>query len=55
MSIINYQAEQREIANYLTNIGIAETDHRYILDRLKTDPAAHLRYLETARTAKPKN
>lgn len=55
MAIINYAAEQREIATYLTSIGIHETDHRYIIDRLKTDPAAHLRYLQTARNAKAKN
>ena len=55
MSTINIAAEQREIGEYLTSIGIHQTDHHFILDRLKTDQEAHLRYLESARAAKPKN
>ena len=55
MSTINIAAEQREISEYLSSVGIPKNDHFLILDKLKTDPAAHLRYLETARTAKPKN
>ena len=55
MAMINFAAEQREIGEYLTSIGIHETDHHFILDRLKTDQEAHLRYLQTARNAKPKN
>lgn len=56
MATINYQAELNEIAAYLSVIGIAKVDHHYILDRLKTDSAAHLNYLQSARqAAKPKN
>lgn len=51
MAVINLKAEQREISEWLTSIGCHEADHHYILDRLKTNPGAHLRYLRTARKA----
>jgi len=54
MTVINYQAERREISQWLTSIGCHEIDHHYILDRLKTCPDAHLRYLQTARNARAK-
>ena len=55
MAVINYQAELNEIAAYLAAVGISENDHYLILDKLKNDQAAHLRYLQTARAAKTKH
>ena len=54
MGVINLKAEQREISHWLTSIGADEADHHFILDKLKTDPDAHLRYLQTARDARAK-
>lgn len=51
MGVINYQAEQREIEQWLTSIGCHQADQHLILDKLKTNPEAHLRYLQTARNA----
>ena len=54
MAVINFQAERREISEWLTSIGCHESDQHFIMDRLKTDPTAHLRYLNNARKARAK-
>ena len=54
MAVINLKAEQREISEWLTSIGCHETDQHLILDRLKVDQEAHLRYLDNARKARAK-
>lgn len=54
MGVINLKAEQREISEWLTSIGCHETDQHLILDRLKVDQEAHLRYLNNARKARAK-
>lgn len=52
MGLINLKKERQEIAAWLTSIGCHETDQHLILDRLKTDPAAHVRYLNNARRSR---
>lgn len=51
MSVINFRSEELEIAEYLTSIGCPDADHHFILDRLRIEPEAHLRYLNNAREA----
>lgn len=50
--VINYRAEQREISEWLTSIGCHQADQHLIMDKLKADQEAHLRYLENARNAR---
>ena len=54
MAVINFQAETDEIKQWLTANGVHTVDHHYILDKLKTDQAAHLRHLQMARNARAK-
>ena len=54
MAVIKFQAETDEIKQWLTANGVHPVDHHYILDKLKTDQAAHLRHLQMARKARAK-
>ena len=49
MSVINLQSELNEIGAWLIKHGCHEVDHHYILDKCKTNPDIHLRYLRNAR------
>ena len=52
MAVINLKAEQDEIKAMLSKMGINNSDHYLIIDRLKLDEEAHLRYLDKARKGK---
>jgi len=49
MAIIDIKKEQNEISLMLSKFGCEKADHHFILDRLKTNQEAHLRYLNNAR------
>lgn len=55
MAMINLKSELSEISEYLSSVGVPEGDHYLILDKLKVDQEAHLRYLKSARAAKAKH
>ncbi|MBL8500477.1 MAG: hypothetical protein JNL77_07855 [Nitrosomonas sp.] len=52
MGVINFKAETNEIKQWLTASGIHPVDHHYILEKLRTNPDAHLQYLKNARNAR---
>ncbi len=52
MAVINLKAEQDEIKANLSRMGIDSSDHYLIIDRLKLNEEAHLRYLDNARKGK---
>lgn len=55
MAVINLKNEEKEIAAYLSKIGIAEHDHETLLKKMRTDPAGYQRYLDSARNAERKS
>lgn len=48
-AVIDYESELREIAGYLSVCGVPPCDHHIIINSLRKDPAAHVRYLTHAR------
>jgi len=52
MAVINLKAEQDEIKAMLGKMGVNDADYYLILDKLRTNEEAHLRYLKNARKGK---
>lgn len=48
---VNLKSEEKEIAAYLSKIGIAESDHETLLRKMRTDPTGYMNYLNNARKA----
>jgi len=49
MAVIDFRAERNEIKTSLTKMGINNSDHYLILEKLYKDDAAYQRYLNNAR------